>query len=493
MLQALAEDVAGNRTASPVVTVRVTNGPSTDYAFPSGGGVALSLAEQGTATPVTGVVAIIPVDGGIAPSGAAVIARRVGDVLVTETSVPAVVEIRSGSIYLDLDPLRTATVTISNPNDVDALIDYEFRDSMGAIALRSAITIGPNRQVLHRLDQPPFLVSTPFEGTFAFSSSAPISVSALQQTTNERNEQLIAAIPVTPLADSDTGPRTLPHIVSGAGYSTRIVLVNPTPTTLAGSVEFFSTNNVSAESAHPQELVVDGVTRTGFAYSIPPFGFIRKTIDSADLDPLQTGSARVIPQAGGRAPTSIEILFLRQAGITVSATAFAGVPHRSSSSMYVESSGSFGTVKSTRTGVAIANPSETPLTVTLDLSDLEGRLVGQVVQPVPGNGHISRFVNLLFPNLPEEFHGVLRLRAASDFAALSVRTRYNERGEFLYTMIPTSNDTEPSPPGLSRVIPLVAMGGNYATEILLFDPAGGGGSGILVVPDLATEGTVSPD
>ena len=50
---------------------------------------------------------------------------------------------------------------------------------------------------------------------------------------------------------------------------------------------------------------------------------------------------------------------------------------------------------------------------------------------LPGNGHKARFVWEWIPGLPAGFRGVLDISAATPFAALTLRTLMNQRGDFL--------------------------------------------------------------
>jgi hypothetical protein len=65
------------------------------------------------------------------------------------------------------------------------------------------------------------------------------------------------------------------------------------------------------------------------------------------------------------------------------------------------------------------------------------------------------------------FQGILRLSAATPIAALAIRGRYNERGEFLLSTTP------PSDPSLNTggevFIPQVVDGAGYTTQIVVYD------------------------
>src|SRR5206468_12067356 len=119
-----------------------------------------------------------------------------------------------------------------------------------------------------------------------------------------------------------------------------------------------------------------------------------------------SGSVRVVPNGGGSAPTPLVLFSYKPAMITVSE---AGVPVTSGTAfrMYVESSGE-GNIQS---GIAVANTSSSPATVTFDLTTLSGAPEG--VSPVtfnlPGSGQSGNFLVYIFPLLGSLFLVLLRI------------------------------------------------------------------------------------
>jgi hypothetical protein len=156
--------------------------------------------------------------------------------------------------------------------------------------------------------------------------------------------------------------------------------------------------------------------------------------------------------------------------------------------MYTESSGSVGQIGSIQTGVAVANPSSTPVTVIADLTKIDGTPSGLPTATinVPAEGQISKFANELFPGLPSTgFRGIVRLTAQLPVAVTAVRIRYNERGDFLLTTTPPLNEGATPPAGL--VFPHIVSGGGFGTQLVIFGQAGPGN--LLL---LAQDGTPRP-
>ena len=116
----------------------------------------------------------------------------------------------------------------------------------------------------------------------------------------------------------------------------------------------------------------------------------------------------------------------------------------------------------------MVNPGNAPLRITATAYELDG------VTPAgngPGTvdlaplGHDPKFAWQLIAGLPEGFTGVLDLRSADPFAALTQRSLYNERRDFLITTFPVAdaNQAPPSP----LIFPQIADGAGYQTQIIL--------------------------
>src|SRR5438132_2625157 len=104
------------------------------------------------------------------------------------------------------------------------------------------------------LNEPPFNGPSSLSGAFTFSSSIPIAVIALRGLTNERGEFLITTLPVTDLRSAAaTGAIVFPHFADGGGWTTQIVLVNPTDTVLPGTIQFVDS------SGRPADVAVNSV------------------------------------------------------------------------------------------------------------------------------------------------------------------------------------------------------------------------------------------
>jgi hypothetical protein len=147
--------------------------------------------------------------------------------------------------------------------------------------------------------------------------------------------------------------------------------------------------------------------------------------------------------------------------------------------VYVESGGSI------QSAIALANNVSTPVTVKLDITNLDGTstgLPGAVSQVLPGFGHIAKFISDALPGMPGSFKGILRVSTDSaEVSAIGLRTVSNERGEFLITTTQPTSETAPAS-GL-LLIPHLPDGGGFTSQIILYSGSAGqspSGSVILV-------------
>ena len=292
----------------------------------------------------------------------------------------------------------------------------------------------------------------------------PVPVVALRGLTNERGEFLITTLPVVDLSAS-VGNSTvaLPHFADGGGWTTQVILVNPKDASISGNIHFVDQNGQAIT------ITANGQTVSTFAYSIPGGGAFR-LLTAGQSSLVRTGSVQIVPDAGSNSPTSLSIFSFKPAGVTVSE---AGVSSISGTAfrMYVEASGTPGTIPSIQTGIAIANYSSSPAAVTFDLTGLDGSSLGLTASvTVPSNGQVARFLNEIFAPqaLPQRLQGVLRITTSgSGLAVVGLRGRYNERGDFLITTTPPTNESAPA-----TATPLffahLANGGGYTTQFVLF-------------------------
>jgi hypothetical protein len=179
---------------------------------------------------------------------------------------------------------------------------------------------------------------------------------------------------------------------------------------------------------------------------------------------MQVGSANATPDMSNIAPVGVTVFSFRPAGITVSE---AGTPSSASGNgfrMYVEA------VEAVRSGIAIQNAGQDDAQIQFDLTQLDGTPVGlNGSLTIPGLGQRAVFLNEIpgFESLTTSFQGILRVHASgADIAVLGLRGRNNERGDFLMTTTPPTN--EDSANNAMIVFPHIVDGAGYTSELVTF-------------------------
>jgi hypothetical protein len=304
-------------------------------------------------------------------------------------------------------------------------------------------------------------------------------VIALRGFTNERSEFLITTLPVTSLASPLEQTTVLPQLADGGGWSTQIVLVNPTDNTMTGTIAFFGQGNAST-AAEAMELTVDGQTASTFTYSIPArSSWVGKTAGVSST--IRVGSAHVTTSGTDGVPSGVAIFSFKRAAVVVTESGVPAISPGSTFRLFAESSGNFDAQEtgSLQTGLAIANLSDNPTAVSVVLTTLTGSpLAGPASVMVPGNGQVAMFLNQVpgFSALPPRFQGVVRIltTSANAISVVGLRGRYNERRDFLLATTPAINENLVN--GDQTLFPYIAEGGGYTTQFILLSPSGGSSS-----------------
>jgi len=401
------------------------------------------ISTAGSAPALTvGSARLSPAAGQPAPSGLEIFGFQRGGVLVSEASVPAVRPSLTGRVFAEVGADVNTGMAIVNPNDEAATLSFFFTDTSGMNFNNGTTTIAPKQQIAAFLNQAPFNGTNSMFGTFTFSSSVPVAAVALRGLTNERGDFLITTLPVVEPGPVPGGGVVVAHFASGGGWTTEVVLINPSDATITGTAQFV---NQAGQT----------ILTTPYSIAAKSSGRIVIADSSADI---QTGSVRL-----SSAAPAVSIFSFRLNGVTVSQagvpTLAAGVGFR----VYVE------TGNAIRSGIAIANTSPNSTDVTLELA---GR---SAIVSIPGNGQAAMFVNELppFASLPASYRGVMRITSPVPVAVTGLRGHTNERGEFLITTTTPLDESVPSHMS-DLFFPHFAEGGGYGMQFVLFGRAAAG-------------------
>ncbi len=383
------------------------------------------------------------------PSGIAIFGLQQRGIVVSETSVPASPLIQSGRVFAEVAGAVNTGIAIANPNTGAATISFFFTDSNGNNFGSNTTTIPAGHQIAAFLNEAPFAPvngATSILGTFTFSSNLAVSAIAIRGFTNERSEFLMTTLPILSVGATGGETITLAHFADGGGWRTQVVLVNPGDSPIGGTIQF---------------LGADGQTISASPYAIGPRGTTRiPTAGTAST--VQTGSVRVSTTT--TAPSAVAIFTYKPVDTTVTEAGVPALRNGTAFQLYVEKSGAV------ETGLAVANPSASPITVNLALTRADGSSTGLSGQlNIPANGQTSLFLREIpgFASLAAPFQGVLRITSAAPVAVTSLRGRTNQRSEFLVTTT-TPVDESAAVTSSELLIPHFAEGGGYNVQFILF-------------------------
>ena len=449
------------------------------FSVPDRGGI--SLTSQGTSPELRVGYGQVETDDGMGPpAGLAIFSSRVNGVLVSEAGVPAVPPVLEGRIFAETDGVVRTGLAMANPNDTTAIVAFFFTDSDGIDSGHGTFTLGPREQIAQFLDEAPFNGGFEMWGTFTFTADLPVAVIALRGFVNERSEFLMTTLPVAPIAVPTTGTVYFPLFADGGGWTTQVILVNPTHAPIRGSVQFFGSGSQTEAAAPATLTLADGRSGSAFTYAIPPRSATRLRT-SNPAGPLEVGSVRAVPDPGQPAPSGVSIFAFQKDGTTVSE---AGVPASTSGAafrVYVEASGTPGQPHSVRSGIALTNTSDAPTTVSLELTALDGTATGLTESgTLPASGQSTRFIDEIFPTLRTPFSGILRIasppispfHSRANLAVAAFRQTTNERGDVVVTATaPSEDDSATTAAGL--FFPLFVDSGGWTTQFILFSGSTG--------------------
>jgi hypothetical protein len=292
------------------------------------------------------------------------------------------------------------------------------------------LTVEANGHTAAFVNQMPFNLPASMRGSLTFSSSIPVSVAALQSFTNERGDFVATLLPVGSVGVGLSGTSIVfPYFVNGGGSITQVVLTNPTNTPLAGTVEFFDPGS-PATGASALTMTVNGVTDSTFSYAVAPRS-IARLVMSSPATGIQTGSVVATAGFNSVVPEGLSISSFSNQGSTVSEVAFPAVSTGTFFQAYIEVSGTL------RSGLAIANPSDSLTQTAFGLTALDGTPMGLTARvDIPAHGQVVKYIDELFPAVPNGFKGMLQLTPTQPVAVIGLQMGTNQRGDLFVTSVP---------------------------------------------------------
>jgi len=486
----------GSLLTGPNVTATATDASGNTSAFsPGKAQLNLSLTAGGaTVGSTVGSIgtlragyAVLNVNSGSTPYGTAVFTLTQNGVVVSEAAVPASPATTAVRVFVDyrtgvatrVDRANSKTVDIYtglalvNPGTAAANLTLRLRDTSGKVLTTGHLTLAPHAHkalFINELNQvaSDFILPSNFATAIGFAtldvtSDQPISTLALRLTATDRKETLLTTTPIVDLTKPLTTTSIFfPHFADGGDYRTALYLMNTSSTVETGTVRFFS-NSGTPVALH---LTGDpGGASSSFTYSIPIGGCAVLISDGAPSS-VNSGSVQVTPSGGTSAPAGAGVFSLAPGGTMVAESGIPSATPTTRARIYVDTSNGH------HTGLAIAAPDGTAFHADLNAYLMDGvTCVGGGRVDLVGNGHEAKFDYQFIPSLRDNFTGVLDISSTTPFAALTLRSLINARGEFLFTTFPIADFNQPAPAPV--IFPQIADGGGYRTEFILLSSGSG--------------------
>jgi hypothetical protein len=446
------------------LTVTSAGGPGGPISFSlDGDGLFTSMATSSGNNVQSGYGRIAP-NTDHNPSGMAIFGYRQGGVLVSEAAVPVSKSMLGGLFYAEQNARVQTGIAIANAHSQPATVSFVLRDALSgnAIVRQGTATIPANGQIAAFLTQAPFLGPSSMVGTFSFTSSVPVGVVALRGLTNERSEFLVTTTPVTDLSAHPVfGNVEIAHFADGGGWTTQLVLFNPSDNVMSGSFRLTDSSGAPAVTSVTGPFATGLQPNSAFTYRIEARqGMYLQTSGPAAL---QSGRISITPESNQAAPSAFVIFSLRQNGITVTEASVAAMAPDMRFRLYAE------TGPAMQTGLALS-AGASGATVNLLLTSADGTPSGYSgTVTIPANGHVANFLDQIpgFTGLPASFRGILMAWSTAPFSVAGLRGRYNERNDFLITTTAPVSELAHDTGG-EAMFPHLAAGGGYSTQLVFF-------------------------
>ena len=345
--------------------------------------------------------------------------------------------IQFGRLYAEVNGPTNTRLIVVNPDDQPVEVSFLIADHTGNSNYGSA-SIAGHEQLTGFINEAPFYAPSHFIGALTFASSKPVSVTALNVFTNERDELLVSPVPVTDLsAPAIREPQVIPDFAAGGGWATNIILVNETEDVLTGIIQ------VRDAAGRGASLDLDGKVSERFAYSIAPRSSEKFQASNVG-DRIQTGSLQIIPAQGMPSPVGVAQISYRNAGVTLTETSIQALPPATAFRFLLDRSAEDTEAGSIYPALIVANPSRNTVTVALELENLDGSPTGITgMITLPPNGQQAAFLTEIpgFGSLSASFQGMLRVWSSIQISVVGAIIRFNERGELAVEILPPVNDS----------------------------------------------------
>jgi hypothetical protein len=279
---------------------------------------------------------------------------------------------------------------------------------------------------------------------------------------------------------------------SGSGTGTFTVNWTAPASASVGLIRFnVAGNAANGDGTNQGDYIFTNVYRVAAAAAPPPPDLTTHAFTMTDRGGVSiitdgsgaqlAGYSRIVPDSGQTTPTGVAIFGFRSNNILVSETGVPASPLVTAGRIYAEVNGPLDT------GIAIANPNDSPATISFTFTDTAGIVAGSSTTTIAAKQQIARFLDepVFKAFVTATFQGTFSFTSTVPVGVVALRGLTNERGEFLMSTLPVIDPTAAPATG-TVILPHYADGGGWTTQIFLVNPTDGALSGTVQFPTNVT-------
>jgi hypothetical protein len=328
------------------------------------------------------------------------------NLILSEAAVGLSKPTRRFTVYIDNTNSARSGYAVANTGDSAVTLNLTLRDRNGVIKDQAPLAL-PAGQHISEFAYQRFPSTAPdgFEGSLEFISDQNVAAVALRydNVNLEGIPQVFSTIPV--FVDETATNLYFPQVADGNSYRTNLILMNPQETGTTARLEFYRSDGT------PLSVSINGISRSSHDLPLPARGVAHFFTDGGSAD-LNVGWIKATSPA---AILGSSIFQTRAGNRTLSEAGVASSLLARHFSAYVESR------NSTESGLAVCNPNETVVTLTLNLRRSTGETVASTNVSLPPRGHMARFFTEWFPHGFSEVEGTLEVMATAPVSAVALR------------------------------------------------------------------------
>lgn len=188
-----------------------------------------------------GSAQVIPDSGTEIPVGAGIFGYTTGGILVTESGIPAGTMTTHARVFIEISGGHDTGLAVANTlsgAELSITLNAYAMDGITPLGTTSFI-LGPNAHAAKFVGEFVAGLGPGFTGVLDLRSGTPFSALTLRSLTNERDDFLLTTFPVADMNQPAPSPLVFPQIADGGGYQTEFILINPSGSASAVTLNLF--------------------------------------------------------------------------------------------------------------------------------------------------------------------------------------------------------------------------------------------------------------